>query len=36
MKNSDLNEKNGVVIICFILYKKWVKKLIIKETEKEY
>ena len=36
MKNSDLNEKNGVVIICFILCKKWVKKLIIKETEKEY
>ena len=36
MKNSDLNKRNGVVIICFILYEKWVKKFIIKETEKEY
>ena len=33
MKNSNL--KKGVIINIFSLYIKWVKQLIIKETEKQ-
>ena len=34
MKNSNLNEKTASLIFFFIIYKRRVKQLIIKETEK--
>ena len=34
MNNSNLIDKKGVLYVLFTTYKKWMRKLIIKETEK--
>ena len=36
MNSSDLSEKSGLLTFFLFTYNKWVKKLIIKETEMWY